>query len=198
MEKYDDFCIVLSIREMFETAKVALVKPPLEVASVEQAKVCWWRREDVLERKRRAWDLLESLMRRCWKRKGAKGRGPCSIWRTRVIGVLPTGMVWLLSNPLDLQLRMCLPSTTDLCSTSICFICLLLQMCSSSQSVLKYSVYYLCLFFYALHKFSVMLGFFFPTYLKKYPLIASAGIKILKPPERAFVFLYKPNCGSCW
>lgn len=41
MEKYDDFCIVLSIREMFETAKVALVKPPLEVASVEQAKVCW-------------------------------------------------------------------------------------------------------------------------------------------------------------
>lgn len=70
-----------------------------------------------------------------------------------------------------------LPSLT--CTErALVFICLLFQMCFSSQSMLKYNIYYLYFLFYVLHKFGVVFcGFFFPKYSKKCLLTASAELR---------------------
>lgn len=83
MEESDgvpNFCRVLSISEMEEVTKAA-EELTIRGRVVEQAKVCWWRREDVSKRKTRVGDILELPMRRRWKVRGEldSGEVPVSI-----------------------------------------------------------------------------------------------------------------------
>lgn len=127
--------------------------------------------------------IFELQRRRHQKARGTEGRapshlgrvgqqrGPCSIFRRWIPEMLPTGMVRLLPSPWTLPCKLaCLPLLTR-AEQAVGFIFLLLQMCFSSESVLKYNVYYLYFLFYVLHKFSVMVGgCFFPKYSKEHHL----------------------------